>query len=494
MVSPTQTEETKSVERLSNHQEQFDEYENIVRNTGCYQENQELQLCFTDKHDWRLCKTIYKYFLNHFQQQMPRARHRRKKSKQQIQRPNHKLPPELISEIFEYLWGGILDEPAYEYEIPNAIDDHFLQERSDLFRVSMVCSVWRQIAIPRIWQKVKFQLDFERDWESLFQWLMEGDYGKYVRQIHIEYDYDPKQNETALSLSEKFGGIVEFVETVPNMHTFAVRFNSATSDHIAEDLPPVMDSFFHEISASCRSVRRVKIHTSGLRGPNKDDTLNLPSVSNIIFMVTNTVREVDLMMHVATRETIEALCNCKGVDRALVHCCSWGDTPGDYYTLLMSWKHLKNLQIEPPHHIDPNWEETYSKSLQYLSENCGDQLEELWMPLREEDQKLFCNLVEHTPNLKVLALEGKDFENDGQFLNVVARTTPNLNYIHLSYFPNITGKDVKIVNWDQLIDVNIMGCELLEKETKFFDRVKEECCPQLNIHIYDLEGNVVENR
>ncbi|CAG8779153.1 7647_t:CDS:2, partial [Racocetra persica] len=250
---------------------------------------------------------------------------KRKKSKQQIQRPNHKLPPELISEIFEYLWGGILDEPAYEYEIPNAIDDHFSQERSDLFRVSM------------------------RDWESLFQWLMEGGYGKYVRQIHVEYDYDPKQNETALSLDEKFKGIVEFTETVPSMHTFAVRFNSATADHISEDLPPVMDSFFHEISASCKSVRRVKIHTSGLRGPNKDDTLNLPSVSNIISMVTNTVREVDLMMHVATRETIEALCNCKGVDRALVHCCSWGDTPSDYYTLLMSWKHLKNLQIEPPH-------------------------------------------------------------------------------------------------------------------------------------------------
>ncbi|CAG8804143.1 16799_t:CDS:1, partial [Racocetra persica] len=150
--------------------------------------------------------------------------------------------------------------------------------------------------------------------------------------------------------------------------------------------------------------------------------------------------------------------------------------------------------IEPPHNVDSNWEETYTKSLQYLSENCGDQLEELWMPLREEDQKLFCNLVEHTPNLKVLALEGKDFDNDGQFLNVVARTTPNLNYIHLSYFPAITGKDVKVVNWGQLIDVNIMGCESLEKKSRFFDRVKEECCPQLNIHIYDLEGNVVENR
>ncbi|CAG8796908.1 41139_t:CDS:1, partial [Gigaspora margarita] len=62
MVSPTQTEETKSVERLSNHQEQFDEYENIVRNTGCYQENQELQLCFTDKHDWRLCKVELEKF------------------------------------------------------------------------------------------------------------------------------------------------------------------------------------------------------------------------------------------------------------------------------------------------------------------------------------------------------------------------------------------------------------------------------------------------
>ncbi|RIA82900.1 hypothetical protein C1645_834635 [Glomus cerebriforme] len=426
---------------------------------------------------------------------MPRTRSRKKKSKQQqTLRPNHKLPPELITEIFEYLWGGILDEPVYESETPNAIDIHFSPERSDLFRVSMVCSVWRQIAVPRIWQKVMFQLDAERDWEKLFQWLIQEGYGEYVRQIHIEYDYDPKQNETEFTLAEKLKGIVKFAETIPSMHTFAVRFNSSTLDHISDDLPPVMNTFFSDISESCQSVRRVKIHTSGLRGPNKDDTLYLPSVSNIISMVTGTVREVDLMMHVANQETIGALRDCKRIDRALVHCCSWGDTPGDFFTLLTSWKYIKNLQIEPPHNMDFNWEETYSKSLQYLADNCGEQLEELWMPLREEDQKLFCNLVEHTPNLKVLALEGREFANDGHFLDVVARATPHLNYIHLSYFPAVTGKDVRVINWDQLMDVNIMGCDELEKNPTFFDRVKEDHCSQLNIHIYDLEGNVIEER
>ncbi|CAG8455533.1 2730_t:CDS:1 [Acaulospora morrowiae] len=432
---------------------------------------------------------------------MPRTRLRKKKSEpQSTVRPNHKLPPELITEIFEHLRGGILflDESVCEPEIPNAIDDHFSSERSDLFMVSMVCRVWRQIAISRIWQKVKFQLDVERDWEKLFQLLMDGGYGRYVRQIHIEYDYDPKHNETAISLAEKLEGIVTFSETVPSMHTIVVRFTSATSDHIAEDLPPVMDSFFSAIAQSCRSVRFVKIHTSGLRGPNKDknkdDNLYLPSVSDVISMVTDTVREIDLMMHVANQETIGALRDCKRVERALVHCCSWGDSPGDFYILLKSWKYLKKLQIEPPHNVDPNWEKTYTKSLQYLSENCGEQLEELWMPLREKDQKLFCDLIRHTPNLKVLALEGREFENDGHFLDVVARTTPNLNYMHLSFFPAVSGADVRNVHWDQLLDVNIMCCEVLENKSKFFDRVKDEYCPHLNIHIYDQDGNVVQVR
>ncbi|RGB36773.1 hypothetical protein C1646_696365 [Rhizophagus diaphanus] len=424
---------------------------------------------------------------------MPRTSSRKKKPKQQTLRPNHKLPPELITEIFEYLWGGIIDEQVYESEIPNAIDNHFSQEQSDLFRVSRVCSVWRQIAVPRIWQKVLFQLDAERDWEKLFQWIIQEGYGKYTRQIYIEYDYDPKLNETESTLSEKLNGIVKFAKTVPNMHTFAVRFNSVTMDHISEDLPPVMNTFFSDISESCRSVRRVKIHTSALRGPNKDDTLNLPSVSNIISMVTGTVREVDLMMHVANQETIGALRDCKKIDRALVHCCDWKETPEDFYTLLTSWKNIKNLQIEPPHITDYNWEEIYTKSLQYLADNCGEQLEELWMPLREEDQKLFCNLVENTPNLKVLALEGRDFDNDGHFLDVVARTTPDLNYIHLSYFPSVTGDNIQDIKWHQLMDVNIMGCEKLVKK-RFFDSVKKDHCSKLNIHIYDLDGNITEER
>ncbi|CAG8455554.1 2731_t:CDS:1, partial [Acaulospora morrowiae] len=34
-----------------------DEYDEMIAKTGCYEENQELQLCFADKRDWRLCKT-----------------------------------------------------------------------------------------------------------------------------------------------------------------------------------------------------------------------------------------------------------------------------------------------------------------------------------------------------------------------------------------------------------------------------------------------------
>ncbi|CAG8723071.1 16031_t:CDS:1 [Funneliformis mosseae] len=426
---------------------------------------------------------------------MPQTRVRKKSSKQQqTLRQKHKLPPELITEIFENLSGGLLDDsPVYESEVPNAIENHLSSNRSDLYNASMVCSVWRQIAIPRIWQRVKFQLHVKRDWEKFFQWLIQEGYGKYVRRIQVEYDYDPKQEETQFTLEEKFNGIVRFAETIPSLHAFVVGFNSITSDHISVDLPPVMDSFFSNISKSCRLVQRVKIHTSGLRGPNNDDTLYLPSVSNLISTITGTVREIDLMMHVVNQETIGALRECKRIDRALVHCCSWGDTPGDFYTLLKSWKKIKNLQIEPPHNVDCNWETTYARSLQYLADNCGEQLEELWMPLREEDQKLFCNLVEHTPNLKVLALEGREFEHDGRFLDVVARTTPNLKYIHLSYFPAVTGKDVRVINWERLVQVNIMCCDELEKHSKFFDRVKKEYCPQLDIHIYDKDGNVIED-
>ncbi|CAG8505929.1 4317_t:CDS:2 [Acaulospora colombiana] len=37
-------------------EKQSEEYDEIIIKSGCSQENQELQLCFADKRDWRLCK------------------------------------------------------------------------------------------------------------------------------------------------------------------------------------------------------------------------------------------------------------------------------------------------------------------------------------------------------------------------------------------------------------------------------------------------------
>ncbi|CAB4432139.1 hypothetical protein RhiirA5_476850 [Rhizophagus irregularis] len=33
-----------------------DEYEERIIKTGCAKENEELQICFADKKDWRLCQ------------------------------------------------------------------------------------------------------------------------------------------------------------------------------------------------------------------------------------------------------------------------------------------------------------------------------------------------------------------------------------------------------------------------------------------------------
>ncbi len=36
--------------------DELDEYEQRILKTGCAKENEELQLCFADKKDWRLCQ------------------------------------------------------------------------------------------------------------------------------------------------------------------------------------------------------------------------------------------------------------------------------------------------------------------------------------------------------------------------------------------------------------------------------------------------------
>ncbi|CAG8601298.1 8246_t:CDS:1, partial [Ambispora leptoticha] len=40
----------------NNHRDQNnneDDYETRIRKTGCFRENENLQLCYADKHDWR---------------------------------------------------------------------------------------------------------------------------------------------------------------------------------------------------------------------------------------------------------------------------------------------------------------------------------------------------------------------------------------------------------------------------------------------------------
>ncbi|KAI9308675.1 hypothetical protein BJ944DRAFT_259821 [Cunninghamella echinulata] len=37
-------------------EEEEDPYNARIEKTGCAQENEDLQLCFYDKRDWRLCK------------------------------------------------------------------------------------------------------------------------------------------------------------------------------------------------------------------------------------------------------------------------------------------------------------------------------------------------------------------------------------------------------------------------------------------------------
>ncbi|CAG8563797.1 10703_t:CDS:1, partial [Paraglomus occultum] len=47
---------TSTQSAVSNKIEEEDFYETTIRQTGCSRENEELQLCFADKRDWRLCR------------------------------------------------------------------------------------------------------------------------------------------------------------------------------------------------------------------------------------------------------------------------------------------------------------------------------------------------------------------------------------------------------------------------------------------------------
>ncbi|KAF9915567.1 hypothetical protein BX616_005855 [Lobosporangium transversale] len=42
--------------------EEEDEYEKRIKRTGCSTENEALQLCYAEKHDWRACKDAMNAF------------------------------------------------------------------------------------------------------------------------------------------------------------------------------------------------------------------------------------------------------------------------------------------------------------------------------------------------------------------------------------------------------------------------------------------------
>ncbi|KAK9768236.1 Cytochrome oxidase assembly factor 4 [Basidiobolus ranarum] len=57
MSSESTTESKLKVEtQATEEEEEEDEYELRIKKTGCYDENEALQLCFYDTKDWRQCK------------------------------------------------------------------------------------------------------------------------------------------------------------------------------------------------------------------------------------------------------------------------------------------------------------------------------------------------------------------------------------------------------------------------------------------------------
>ncbi|KAI8372374.1 hypothetical protein EDC96DRAFT_500878 [Choanephora cucurbitarum] len=51
-----------SENHIAKQEEEEDPYNARIEKTGCYKENEALQLCFYDKRDWRLCQEEMKAF------------------------------------------------------------------------------------------------------------------------------------------------------------------------------------------------------------------------------------------------------------------------------------------------------------------------------------------------------------------------------------------------------------------------------------------------
>ncbi|KAK3812078.1 MAG: hypothetical protein J3Q66DRAFT_349282 [Benniella sp.] len=54
--------ELDSDQEEEEEEEEEDEYEKRIARTGCAAENEALQLCYAEKHDWRACQDAMKAF------------------------------------------------------------------------------------------------------------------------------------------------------------------------------------------------------------------------------------------------------------------------------------------------------------------------------------------------------------------------------------------------------------------------------------------------
>ncbi|GAN00979.1 conserved hypothetical protein [Mucor ambiguus] len=54
--TPPTTDKAPAIKQLEPEEDDDDPYNARIEKTGCYQENEDLQLCFFDTKDWRKCK------------------------------------------------------------------------------------------------------------------------------------------------------------------------------------------------------------------------------------------------------------------------------------------------------------------------------------------------------------------------------------------------------------------------------------------------------
>ncbi|KAF9137872.1 hypothetical protein BG015_002584 [Linnemannia schmuckeri] len=60
--STSNTSKSSGNKEEKEEEEEEDEYEKRIERTGCAVENEALQLCYAEKHDWRACKDAMEAF------------------------------------------------------------------------------------------------------------------------------------------------------------------------------------------------------------------------------------------------------------------------------------------------------------------------------------------------------------------------------------------------------------------------------------------------